>query len=259
MGRASDAWERRPVLAAVIGPPHAGIPWLRRHLRRHPMLAVPPDASGFWTHCYGVDPAARPGHWSQAFFGLHGRIRAECDDGLAALPGWKVGALAAANPKIRVAFVLRDPAARSWDALRAFHARFDDELRLGGGLAWVEEALRSPDVFRGKDLGLMRDGDYAATLRRWGSHLEDDQIHLFRYDDLVDLPAEFLGVVLGEAFRVGPGGVSPDGGPPPGFVDSPLPERPPPSIAEALSAMHRRQVRDLERMLDRELSSHWGR
>lgn len=258
MGKASEAWLRRPVSALVIGPPNAGVDWVRRHLARHPHLSVPGTPSGFWSHLYGVDPLVRPAHWSRAFIGLEGKARGECDESLAALPHRKVGALAAANPRIRVAFIARDPASRSWDALRAFHARHGGELNLGGGLGWIDEALARPDDFRGRPLDLMRDGDYAGTLRRWASYLNADQLGLYRYDDLVAVPGLFLGEVLAKTFRVDPGLVDEDDGPAPGFVESTLPETPPPAIRARLEAMHRRQVREVEELLGVDLSSHWG-
>lgn len=243
---AAERWERRPVLAAVMGPPHAGLPWLRRHLARHPLLAVPAEASGFWTCAY---PTARPDHWGQAFAGLRGRIRVDVDEGLATLPHWKSGALAAAHPKIRLLYVLRNPVARSWDALRAFHARHGDELRLGDGLGWIGEVLRTPDEFRGHDLGLLRDADYAGSIRRWSYALTVDRINPFFFEDLAEDPANALRVVFSQFLGVGPMSVLADAGPPPGHLDCGLPPEPPPAIAERLAGLHRRQVRDLESLL----------
>lgn len=242
---AAERWEGRPVSAAVIGPTRAGLPWLRRHLARHPTLAVPPEPSGFWSHVYGVDPAARPGHWAREFAGLRGRLRVAVDEGLAALPAWALGAMAAAHPGLRVLYVMRDPAARSWDALRAFHARHGDDLGLGDGLGWVDEALRTPDEFRGRDLGLLRDADYAGHVRRWAYGLPADRIFPCFFEDIAAAPAAALWATFSEFLKVGPGGVEVDGGPPPGHLESPLPAEAPPAVAERLASLHRRQVREL--------------
>lgn len=247
----------RQVSGVVAGPPFCGVPWLRRQLERHPQLRVPGDASGFWAHVYGESPDFNASFWPEAFQDLRPGICVECDEDVASIPSYKIGALAGYNPAIRVVIIARDPVARSWDALRNFHASHASLLGLGDGLGWVDEALASPDEFRDHGLHLMRDADYAAMLTRWAHHLPADQIVLGFYDELVELPELAVEEILARGLHVSPNlDIDKDGL---GVeVDSDLPPEPPPAIAERLRAMHRRQVEAFSSLIGRPITELWS-
>lgn len=256
MSRPSGRRRQDRVHAVITGPPCCGVPWIRRYLAKHPMLAVPDPSSGFWDRTYGAHEGCRPEHWGQAFFGLGGRRNVECCESIASLPSSRIGVIAAHNPGIRFGVVVRDPVARSWDSLREFHARFGEELGLGSGLGWVDDVVHRR-VPQGPDL--LAEGDYVGLLRRLEHHVSDKRIYVFHYDELELMPAETLDWLATIVGHTGSMGWDTDLESTPGEVDSELPSEPPPRVKELLVDLHRRQVEEAESEFGAEFMGHWTR
>lgn len=241
MGTNADRWERRPVLAAITGPSRAGLDWIRRHLARHPLVACPESASRFWETAYGVSKGIRGKHWSQAFFGISGRIRCDVDPSMAALPSWKWGAVAAHHPSIRVLYVARNPIDLSWEALKAACEGHADA------------AVQAAEALDGADLGyrLRSQADYATHLAVLRGQLARSQVMVLSFEDLVADRQGTLDRIFRDVLRISPRPVIADNSPLNPPIDSLLPDEPPSVIAARLHELHRDQVESFAQLLPR--------
>lgn len=103
--------------------------------------------------------------------------------------------LASLDPRPKVVFVLRDPAARLLSAYK-FYSGHKAALPSGMGFAAYTEALFTGQTFGGKlgplVSGTLTAGCYAQHLQRWSVALGRDALVIRKFEDLVCNPADFM-------------------------------------------------------------------
>lgn len=178
-----------PVDLMVIGAQKAGTTWLHRQLRDSGRAALPPlkeghhfDRGGLWTlRRYLAQFDAPP----------EGLPVIEVAPDYGPLPRWRIRAVRALFPELRVGFIARNPLDRAWSGTR-METAFDRGLPLER--VPVRDLLAHLRLRRSR-----RYGDYAAQIGAWRQVLGAERVHVWPYERLAEAPGELLRDVLAAA------------------------------------------------------------
>ena len=182
---------RRPQFI-LAGPARTGTTLLRRVLELHPLLALPPAESSFFSDRFISRRRSPLGAYLDAFARLAGRSPRARVLGIKApeafsLSGPQIELASLLFPDLRVVIGVRDPAVRAWSDIknqgRAADAEIIAALNHGAPPAWFAEVLAA--------------GRYARNLGRWLSHVPAERIVLVDVESLETDPVNEAGRVFG--------------------------------------------------------------
>jgi hypothetical protein len=196
----------------VVGAQRSGTTWLYAVLARHPQLWLAPvkelhyfDKPGIRRtfldarerRRVGFSGIRSPAFWLRFWLGARddawyaslfrgaqrrGLVAGEITPAYAALPEDALRRLHALSPRVKLAFVMRDPVSRTWSALN--HG-FEKRGGAPGALA-VDEALA-----RARRGGVVARSDYLDTIARLERVFPREQLHFAFFDELRDDPRAF--------------------------------------------------------------------
>lgn len=164
-----------------IGAQKAGTTWLYRLLGGHPDISFPAGKElHFWDRC----PNGEVSDYLARFpvCGAEKR-QGEITPAYALLEVDSIRKIHAANPDIRLFFVLRNPIERAWSsalmALQRAEMQADEASN-----QWFLDHFRSH--------GSLARGDYEATLRRWHTVFAAEQLLVMRFEHISREPLGLL-------------------------------------------------------------------
>lgn len=171
----------------ILGAEKSGTTWLADMLRRHPQIFIPEEKELFYFNAQFFESpdlpnfnAAQPLSWYLAFFetAKPGQIKGEASPAYL----WDEAApdrIAAFDPDLQLAAVLRDPVERAFSQYLYFIQR-----GLFAGLTFEGAIDRRPD--------LLTRGLYARQVARYREHYPAERIRIVFFDDLKSDARRFL-------------------------------------------------------------------
>ena len=178
----------------LIGTQKGGTSFLAELLTEHPdvCLAHPKEPNYFSSHWEkGLD------HYGRQFARPDAKVLLDASTSYAAAPldstdttaaiaasrySGVPARIAAAAPRARFVYVLRDPVRRAWSSY--WHT-----VRVGGETRPLHEAIRENSFY-------LRTGRYLEQLQLWWKHFPRDRFHIILFEDLVQDPARHANDVL---------------------------------------------------------------
>jgi hypothetical protein len=228
-----------------IGAQKAATTWLHHNLARHPGVAMPQKKElHFWDRRRerGVD------WWFGRFESLPAdRKRGEITPAYGILDRETVQEIACLLPNVRLLFSIRNPIDRAWSAARMGLTRNGKRIEEMDSNKLMKLFQNPPQMMR---------GDYISCIDTWTSVFPAEQLHISFFDDVVCDPKR---VLAGVAQHLGIDSLfwtesSPNDVSAPVFAGAPA--EMPPEIRDFLRDMHAKQINELERRFQRNLS-HW--
>lgn len=187
----------KPVSLMVVGAQKAGTTWVHAQLRQKGLAAVSP-----LKECHHFDRGrmgSLRGYLAQ-FDGLPDLPIVEVAPDYGPMAPWRLRAIRAIFPDLRVAFIARNPVDRAWSGAR-METAFDRGCDLRD--VPVADHLDCLRLLRSR-----RYGDYAGQLDRWASVFGADRVRVFPFEmvehDPVRLVAELCAHMNGTSAAPAP-------------------------------------------------------
>lgn len=163
-----------------IGAQKAGTTWLYEQISQHPQLSFPlGKETHFWDRPHDATAIAR---YLSHFTNVTG-IAGEITPSYAALPMKVVQEIYACNSQMRMIYLIRNPIDRAWSA--ALMALQKSQMTLDEASdTWFSDHFHSS--------ASLKRGDYQTCLETWRTVFPEEQLLLFRFEQISAEPEALL-------------------------------------------------------------------
>lgn len=167
----------------IIGTQKGGTTWLRKTLRSHPDIYIPPfpeEVHFFNRSLNQPDLYLAMFHHSDAT----GKVRAEKSPNYFHMPEKCIRFMSEFMPNVQLVLLLRDPVERAWSQARMQTSNFNQKSLTQKDLLKL--------VLQVASRGNFERTNYPTVIQRWLKYFSKEQLHVYYYDDLQVDPQGFL-------------------------------------------------------------------